>query len=64
MFFSRFQKKRQFLRFFEMTCQKVISWKQISSGNIEQCQILTAVKMNINNNDNDRLTAFDPGQPG
>ena len=42
--FFRFQ-KRDYLRFSE-TCQKVISRKQISSGNIEQCQILTAVKMN------------------
>ena len=47
VFFPDFKKKREFLRFFEMTCQKVIRWKQISSGNIGQCQILTAVKMDI-----------------
>ena len=46
MFFPDF-KKTSIFTFFEMTCQKVISWKQISSGNIGQCQILTAVKMNI-----------------
>ena len=39
-----------------------LTWVVLDKGPLNGC--VCVVPFNNNNNDNDRLTAFDPGQPG
>ena len=50
----------------------LIKWNVVTQKNwwllfnrvVQQCRLMIAGMFKYNNNNNDRLTAFDPGQPG